>query len=481
MLFLREWYMHPNGQLPAYEFAFGDVNPPVHAWAAWRVYKMTGRARRARPRSSSRACFQKLLLNFTWWVNRKDAEGNNLFARRLPRARQHRRLRPLAGRCRAAARSSRPTAPRGWRSTARRCSSMALELARDDPAYEDMASKFFEHFVAIADAMNTLGGTGLWDERGRLLLRPAARRRPPACRCAIRSLVGLMPLFAVEVLEQDDARAPARVRASACTGSSRTGATSRARSRTCTPASDGRAPARDPVARAARARAAVRARRERVPLAVRHPLAVARPPRPAVPLLARRPESRRRLRARASRRTGIFGGNSNWRGPVWFPVNYLLIEALERYHHFYGDDAARSSARPAPGGAMNLLEVARRAAPPPARRLFLPDADGPPAVSRRRAALRRRSALARPRALPRVLPRRHGPRLRREPPDRLDRADRAEHRGAGARTERAAVSRQRSRPRRSEKHRGGELQSSERLRRLRHAFVERDQDARARQ
>ena len=164
MLLLREWYMHPNGQLPAYEFAFGDVNPPVHAWAALARLQDRPAPRGERDRAFLARVFQKLLLNFTWWVNRKDAEGNNLFAGGflgLDNIGVFDRSRAAA---RRAARSSRPTAPRGWRSTARPCSSIALELAEHDAGYEDMASKFFEHFVAIADAMNTLGGTGLWDE-----------------------------------------------------------------------------------------------------------------------------------------------------------------------------------------------------------------------------------------------------------------------------------------------------------------------------
>ena len=163
VLFTREWYMHPNGQLPAYEFAFGDVNPPVHAWACWRVYKMTG-PRGERDRVFLARVFQKLLINFTWWVNRKDEDGKNLFSGGflgLDNIGVFDRSKPL------------PTGGHleqadGTAWMAFYCStmlSMALELAKESPAYEDLASKFFEHFVAITDAMNNLGGTGLWDER----------------------------------------------------------------------------------------------------------------------------------------------------------------------------------------------------------------------------------------------------------------------------------------------------------------------------
>ena len=200
MLFLREWYMHPNGQLPAYEFNFGDVNPPVHAWACWRVYKMTA-ARGQRDRVFLSRCFQKLVINFTWWVNRKDLEGRNLFAGGflgLDNIGVFDRSKPL------------PTGGHlqqadGTAWMAFYCATMlsiALELARDNPATEDMASKFFEHFVAIADAMNTQGGTGLWDEEDGFYydqLRVGGRTIP----LKVRSLVGLIPLLAVEVLDDE--------------------------------------------------------------------------------------------------------------------------------------------------------------------------------------------------------------------------------------------------------------------------------------
>ena len=199
ILFLREWYMHPNGQISAYEFAFGDVNPPVHAWAVWRVYKMTG-PRGGRDRAFLESAFQKLLLNFTWWVNRKDIEGNNLFAGGflgLDNIGVFDRSKPL------------PTGgflqqADGTAWMAFYCLTMlsiALELAEMNPVYEDMASKFFEHFIGITDAMNTLGGSGLWDEEDGFyydqLKTPAGRQIP----LKTRSLVGLLPLIAVEVLE----------------------------------------------------------------------------------------------------------------------------------------------------------------------------------------------------------------------------------------------------------------------------------------
>ena len=282
VLLLREWYMHPNGQIPAYEFAFDDVNPPVHAWACWRVYKMTG-PKGQRDRLFLERVFQKLLLNFTWWVNRKDPEGRNLFAGGflgLDNIGVFDRSRPL------------PTGGHleqadGTAWMAFYCNtmlSMALELASEDPAYEDVASKFFEHFVAIADAINSLGGSGLWsDDDGFYYDQLHVDGEHRALK--VRSLVGIMPLIAVEVLDEakferlegfrkrvtwfltnrPDLAAPHRVHG----------------------ASDGRgpppqAPARHPDSRAAAASAALCPGRERVPVTARHPLGVQGTPRPAV-------------------------------------------------------------------------------------------------------------------------------------------------------------------------------------------------------
>src|SRR5207244_4096922 len=200
ILFLREWYMHPNGQLPAYEWALGDVNPPVHAWACWRVYKMTG-PRGKRDRLFLERAFQKLLLNFTWWVNRKELEGCHLFSggfRGPDKTAVCERSKPLP-----AGGTLEQADGTAW--MAFYCATMlsiAIELASEDPAYEDVASKFFEHFVAIVDAMNTLGGSGLWHEEDgfyydQLLLD--GRHVP----LRLRSIAGLVPLFACEVLDDE--------------------------------------------------------------------------------------------------------------------------------------------------------------------------------------------------------------------------------------------------------------------------------------
>jgi hypothetical protein len=206
-LLLREWYMHPNGQLPAYEWAFGDVNPPVHAWAAWRVYKIEQKRRGSGDLKFLERVFHKLLLNFTWWVNRKDAEGMNVFQGGflgLDNIGVFDRSAPL------------PTGGHLEQSDGTSWMAMyslnmlaiALELARHDAAYEDVASKFWEHFLNIAHAMSggrLHGGDGqdLWDEEDGfffdVLHTPDDRRMP----LKIRSLVGLIPMLAVQTLEPE--------------------------------------------------------------------------------------------------------------------------------------------------------------------------------------------------------------------------------------------------------------------------------------
>ena len=373
VLFLREWYMHPNGQLPAYEFAFGDVNPPVHAWACWRTYKIAG-ARGERDRQFLSRTFQKLLLNFTWWVNRKDAEGKNLFSGGflgLDNIGVFDRSRPL------------PTGGHleqadGTAWMAFYCNtmlSMALELAQTNPATEDMASKFFEHFVAIADAMNTHGGTGLWDEDDGFYydqLHVDGRTVP----LKVRSLVGLMPLLAVEILEHDVIKklpgfqkrmqwflehrkdlaqhiAYMEVEAGDEVHGHRLLAI----------------PTRDRLVRV------LKYMLDENEFLSPHGI------RSISKFHERNPyvfhvngEEFRVDYTPAESNTGLFGGNSNWRGPIWMPINYLLVEALERYHHFYGD-TLKVECPTGSGKMMNLQQVAdelsRRLAS-----LFLPGNEG---------------------------------------------------------------------------------------------------------
>jgi hypothetical protein len=355
LLLLREWYMHPNGQIPAYEFAFGDVNPPVHAWAVWRVYKMTG-PRGQRDRLFLERAFQKLLLNFTWWVNRKDPEGRNLFAGGflgMDNVGVFDRSQPL------------PTGGHleqadGTAWMAFYCNTMlsiALELASEDPAYEDLASKFFEHFIAIADAMNNLGGTGLWEEDEGFYydqLHVEGQHIP----LRVRSLVGIMPLVAVEVLDEgmleglDGFKRRMNWFLRNREDLARSIACMQPRERDGHPRRLLAIPTRERLVRVLRylldeteflsphgVRSVSRVHRERPYRfdVMGQPYTVDYVP--------------------GEGNTGLFGGNSNWRGPVWFPINFLVIEALERYHHFYGDEL-RVECPVGSGRMLTLQEVA---------------------------------------------------------------------------------------------------------------------------
>ncbi len=372
VLLLREWYMHPSGKLPAYEWGFDDVNPPVHAWAAWRVYKVTG-PRGGRDRLFLERVFQKLLLNFTWWVNRKDVEGRNLFGGGflgLDNIGVFDRSKPLpsGGTLEQADGTS-------W--MAFYCGTMlsiALELASADPAYEDLASKFFEHYVAIADAINGLGGVGLWDEQDGFYYDQVhldGQNLP----IRLRSMVGLIPLFACEVLDQDVLdRLPGFSKRMRWFLEHRPDLASRI---SCMAAdADGShrrrllaIPSRDQLLRVLRV---VLDEREFLsPFGVRslsrvygeHPFS-----------FTLGGETHTVAYAPGESDSPMFGGNSNWRGPVWFPVNFLLIEALERYHHFYGDALTVEC----PTGSGHMVTLAEAAAEIERRlvSLFLPDAAG---------------------------------------------------------------------------------------------------------
>jgi hypothetical protein len=337
ILLLREWYMHPNGQLPAYEWAFSDVNPPVHAWAAWRVYEIERRVAGRADRRFLERVFQKLLLNFTWWVNRKDAEGRNVFQGGflgLDNVGVFDRSAPL------------PTGGHleqadGTAWMAMYCLNMlaiALELARENPAYEDVASKFLEHFVNIARAMNDVAGEGieLWNGRDGfyydVLHTPDGVARP----LKIRSLVGLIPLCAVETLEPEIVDAlPGFKRRMQWLLENRPELAGHVESES---SGDGGVRRLLTLANRHRLQRILRyLLDEREFLSPHGVRALSAHHRDHPYVLAVDGAEYRVDYEPAESRTGLFGGNSNWRGPVWFPVNFLLIEALERFHRFYGD------------------------------------------------------------------------------------------------------------------------------------------------
>ncbi len=343
ILITREWYMHPNGQFPAYEWEFGNVNPPVHAWAAWRVFQMDRKQRRTRhPDDPGDIAFlervyHKLLLNFTWWVNRKDAQGRNIFHGGflgLDNISVFDRSAPLP----TGGTISQADGTSWMAMYSLNLLRIALELAQHNRVYEDIATKFFEHFLAIAEAINASDtGIGLWDETDAFyydeLRTPEGREIP----LKVRSIVGLIPLFAVETLEPELlAKLP-----------------------DFTGRMEWYLKYRPDLARLV-------SRWQEHGLGERNLLSLLRGHRMKC-LLRRMLDETEFLSDYGVRalskihahqpfrlecggmmhevtywpgesRGNLFGGNSNWRGPVWMPMNFLIIESLQKFHHYYGDD-----------------------------------------------------------------------------------------------------------------------------------------------
>jgi hypothetical protein len=358
ILMLREWYMHPNGQIPAYEWAFGDVNPPVFAWAAWRLYKIARDLTGVADTDFLERVFQKLLLNFTWWVNRKDADGNNVFQGGflgLDNIGVFDRSAPLptGGHIEQAD----GTAWMGMYCL--NMLAMALELARTRPAYEDMATKFFEHFLYIAEAINSrYGDQGLWHEEDGFFYDvihcPDGRYIP----VDIRSFVGLIPLYAVETLEPELLeKLPRFKRRMDWFIRYRPQLVKNIASLT-RPGAGGR-------------RLLSLVNQEQLTRVMAHMLDEGKflsdyglrslsKEHEATPFTFSVDGQTHTVSYQPGESTsGMFGGNSNWRGPVWFPVNYLMIESLQKYHHYYGN-SLQVELPTHSGQRRNLEEVAAR-------------------------------------------------------------------------------------------------------------------------
>ncbi|HET6628320.1 MAG TPA: glucosidase [Woeseiaceae bacterium] len=375
----RAWYMHPNGQLPAYEWAFSDVNPPVHAWAAWRVFQIDRKDRGGQgDLAFLERILHKLMLNFTWWVNRKDALGRNIFQGGflgLDNIGVFDRSAPLP----TGGHINQADGTAWMAMYSLNLMRIALELARHNRVYEDIATKFFEHFLYIAEAMTNMAGAGigLWNEEDQFfydeLSLPDGRLVP----LKLRSIVGLIPLFAVETLEPEllDELPEFRRRLEWFLNY--------------------------------RPDLTQLVSRMEVPgLGERRLLSLLRADRMAqllkrgldeteflsdfgVRALSRYHERHPYVFEHAGERlsvsyqpaesgSGLFGGNSNWRGPVWFPVNYLLIESLQKFHHYYGDDLRIEC--PTGSGARLTLEAVAEELALRLGRIFLRDAAGRRAV-----------------------------------------------------------------------------------------------------
>lgn len=383
LLLLREWYMHPNGQLPAYEWTFSDVNPPVHAWAAWRVYKIEEKRCGRGDVSFLERVFHKLLLNFNWWVNRKDADDKNIFQGGflgLDNIGVFDRSAPLP----TGGHIEQSDATSWMAMYALNLLAIARELARHNPSYEDVAGKFWEHFLFIAHAMNHMGDEDieLWHEEDGFYYDVLHLPNNDHYPLRVRSIVGLIPLFAVETLEPEVIdRLPSFKQRMQWFLTHR----------------------RDLTANVACMRTPGRGERRLLSVVDRDKLrrilrsvldedeflspygirALSRVHRDRPYMLHVNNADYCVGYEPAESNSNLFGGNSNWRGPVWFPVNYLLIESLQKFHHYLGPDY-RVECPTGSGQMMNLWEVAtelsRRLS-----RLFLCGPDGARPVHGKRA------------------------------------------------------------------------------------------------
>lgn len=337
-LLVREWYMHPNGQIPAYEWAFGDVNPPVHAWAAWRVYTIDRRSTGKGDVEFLERIFHKLLLNFTWWVNRKDAQGNNVFEGGflgLDNIGVFDRNQPLPNGMKIE--QSDGTSWMGMF-----CLSMltiALELAKERPAYEDVAIKFLEHFIYIADAMNKMGENNLelWDDEDGFYYDILSSPGMTHQYLKVRSLVGLIPLFAVTTIDPETMdRFPMFRERIEWFLEYRQHAVERIASITKAGMRERRIFSL--VSRDRLERIATRVFAEAEFLSPYGIRALSRFHEERPYMLYLNGELHSIGYEPGESTTRLFGGNSNWRGPLWFPGNYLLIEALQNLDYYYGSD-----------------------------------------------------------------------------------------------------------------------------------------------
>ena len=374
VLLLREWYMHPNGQLPAYEWALSDVNPPVHAWAAWRVYKIEKRIRGRADRAFLERVFHKLLLNFTWWVNRKDPDGMNVFQGGflgLDNIGVFDRSQPL------------PTGGHleqsdGTSWMGMYCLNMlaiALELAREEPAYEDVASKFFEHFVYIAHAISVHGSDGfkLWDDEDGFFYDALHLPSGEQHYLRVRSLVGLIPLFAVETLEPEIiARLPGFQRRMQWFLDNMPDFASRVDSSHSSPHGVRRLLS---LVDRTQLVSVLRYMLDPEEFFSPHGIRALSKYHAAHPYVFAVNGSEHRVDYEpAESQTGTFGGNSNWRGPVWIPMNFLMLESLQKFHHYYGD-GFRVECPPGSGQQRSLWEVAAEISRG-LTRIFLRDGNG---------------------------------------------------------------------------------------------------------
>ncbi|MDH5255821.1 MAG: glucosidase, partial [Gammaproteobacteria bacterium] len=379
VLLTREWYMHPNGQMPAYEWAFGDVNPPVHAWAAWRVFQID-RAQNPGQNGGKgdleflERVFHKLMLNFTWWVNRKDAEGRNVFQG------------GFLGLDNIGVFDRSSTLPTGghidqsdgtsWMAMySLNLMRIALELAQHNHVYEDIATKFFEHFLHIAEAMTKVGEDeiGLWDDEDKFYYDVLHLPNGHTERLKVRSMVGLIPLFAVETLDPDMLeKLPGFTKRMEWFLDYRPDLASLVSHWEV----EGKGHRRLlSLLRGHRMKRLLRRMLDETEFLSDYGVRALSRYHAEHPYVFRVNGTELSVGYQpAESDTGLFGGNSNWRGPIWFPVNYLIIESLQKFHYYYGDDF-KVECPTGSGRYLTIDEVAEELARRLAR-IFLPDAEG---------------------------------------------------------------------------------------------------------
>ena len=353
-LLTKEWYMHPNGQLPAYEWDFSDVNPPVHAWSTFRVYKIDEKYNGKPDIQFLESVFQKLLLNFTWWVNRKDKNGNNVFGGgflgldnigafdRNMQFKNGDHLEQADG--------------TSWMAMfALNMMRISMELALYNPVYEDMAIKFFEHYLYIAKAMENIGGKkgGLWNEEDGFFYDVLQLNDGDSVSLKLRSIVGLIPMFAVEIIDHETLEKLPNFRTRM-----------------------------DWILKNKPELANLVSHWEVEGRGGKHLMSILRKTR-LKRVLSRMVDENEFLSdfgirsmskvyeenpynftvdgkdfvvkyTPAESDSRMFGGNSNWRGPIWFPINFLIVESLQRYHYYYQESLQIEF--PANSGEMRNLE-----------------------------------------------------------------------------------------------------------------------------
>lgn len=350
--------MHPNGQLPAYEWAFSDVNPPVHAWAAWRVYQIDQKNNNGKGDINFlESVFHKLLLNFTWWVNRKDAQGNNIFEGGFLGLDNigvfdRSAALPTGGFIEQADGTS-------WMATySLNMLRISLELARENYVYQDMATKFFEHFLYIAGALTNIGneGTSLWDEDDQFFYDVLRLPNGESKQLKVRSMVGLIPLFAVEVLDHEILQAlPAfteRLRWFLEHRPDLARLVSRWQER-----NEGEKHLLS-LLRGHRIRKLLERMLDEKEFFSDYGIRAVSRYHEQHPFEMQVNGERFSVAYTPGESSDdLFGGNSNWRGPIWMPVNYLLVESLQRFHYYYGDDF-KVECPTGSGVYMSLNEVA---------------------------------------------------------------------------------------------------------------------------